>query len=351
VKRLIRASKTLRPRPGLIILACWVLLLFSILSATVIGVVNLPWKQTAMIIVNKIFSISPVGPSQYEAIIWQIRLPRVITAGMIGFTLGICGAVMQGLFRNPLASPGIVGASSGASLGAVIGIFLGWGSVSPWLLPLGAFLGSFLALVVVYILATRQGRTDVATLLLAGQAISALFSAIVALLYHFVDDGVLRQIVYWLMGDLAGKRWEHVLILSPFMIFGSLILLSFAQELNILMTGDDEARSLGVNVERTKRILLVVVSLMTGAAISISGIIGFVGLIVPHILRTLMGPDHRWLLPASALGGASLLILSDLVSRVAFAPIELRPGIVTSILGVPFLLYLLSKRREMIEWN
>lgn len=337
--------------PWLTLVVLPVVLGASIIFATAWGAVPIPYGETAKVILSRIPGIHLGVSPQFEAIIWSVRLPRVISAGLVGLCLGICGAAMQGFFRNPMASPGITGVSSGASMGAVAAIFLGWSSTNPWFLPAGAFVGALLATLTVYSLATRSGRTDTATLLLAGVAMSSFFSAGISLLYHFVDDGILRQIVFWLMGNLGGKRWEHVALLTPFAAIGSMAIWAFSRDLNIMMLGDDEARSLGVNVERSKRCLIVLVSLVAGAAVSVAGMIGFVGLIVPHILRHLTGPDHRWLLPASALGGAILLILSDLVARTAFAPIELRPGIVTAILGVPFFLYLLAKRRDMVQWT
>lgn len=337
--------------PGSVLLALAGTLVAAVVVATAVGVVSLPYGETARVIVAKLTGLPLEYAARNEAIIWSVRLPRVATAGLVGFGLGICGAAMQGLFRNPLASPGTVGVSSGASMGAVVAIFLGWQARNAWSVPLAAFAGAWLAVGVVYALSTRRGRTDTATLLLAGVAVSSFFSALISLLYHFVDDGVLRQIVFWLMGNLAGKRWEHVALISPFVLIGSALLWAYARDLNMLLAGDDEARSLGVPVEQTKRILLVLVASITGAAISTAGIIGFVGLVVPHILRGIVGPDHRWLLPASGLGGATLLILADLVARTAFAPIELRPGIVTSLLGVPFFLYLLMKRRELVRWT
>lgn len=344
-------SKARRSGPWITVIALSILLFASICLAAAIGVVRVPYTDTMRIVIGRMLSFDLSDVRQYEAIIWSVRLPRVVTAGLVGWALGICGAAMQGFFRNPMASPGIVGLSSGASLGAVVTIFLGLAAGNQWFLPLGAFVGGLLATGVVYVLATQGGRTDTATLLLAGVALSSFFSSLISLLYHFVDDGILRQVVFWLMGNLAGKRWEHVTVLTPFVFLGSFCLWLFAKDLNMMLLGDDEARSMGVQLERTKRILIVLVSVVAGAGIAIAGMIGFVGLIVPHMLRRIIGPDHRWLLPTSALGGAILLILSDLVARTVFAPVELRPGIVTSLLGVPFFLYLLFKRKDLAQWT
>lgn len=236
-------------------------------------------------------------------------------------------------------------------MGAVVAIFAGLQQTYAWAVPVAAFAGALLASWLAYIMATQRGRTDTATLLLAGVALSSLFGAIISLLYHFVEDGVLRQIVFWLMGNLSGKRWEHLSMVSPFVLLGVAGLMLLSSELNILSGGEEDARSLGVSVERVKRRVLVCVALASGSAISITGMIGFVGLIVPHTLRLLIGPDHRWLVPTSGLAGASFLIVCDLVARVAFSPVELRTGIVTAIVGVPFFLYLLFARREMVAWD
>lgn len=327
------------------------LLAAAVVVATAVGTVPVPYWDTARVVLAKALGLAwPVEPT-HEAIVWSVRLPRVLAAGIIGFALAVCGAAMQGLFKNPLASPDIIGVSSGGALGAVVGIVVGGAMVHPWLVPAAAFAGALATLVIVYALATRDGRTDMASLLLAGVAVSSFAGAAIALVYHFVDDGVLRQIVYWLMGNLAGKRWEHLSVMAPLVAVGSVGLWLHAWDLNLLLGGEDDARALGVPVERTKRWVMVLTALVTGAAVSVAGIIGFVGLIVPHMMRLLVGPDHRWLLPVSGLAGASFLILADLLARTAFSPVELRTGIVTALFGVPFFLYLLAQRRDMVRWT
>jgi len=327
------------------------LLVASAALAAAIGSVRLPYIETLWVIVAKSLRLPVALDPTHEAIIWSVRLPRVAAAGLVGFGLAVSGAAMQGLFKNPLATPGITGLSSGASLGAALAIFWGWQFIHPWLVPLAAFAGALLAVVIVYALSTRSGKTDTATLLLAGLAVSAFFDAVLSAVYHFVDAGVLREIVYWLMGNLGGKSWQHVVTVTPLILLGSLGLYAFAPDLNALVTGEDQARSVGVAVQRTKRAVLALVSLVTGAAISVAGLIGFVGLIVPHTMRFIVGPDHRWLLPASGLAGAAFLILCDLIARAAFSPIELRTGIVTAFFGVPFFLGILIKRWESVRWD
>lgn len=327
------------------------LLGFAVVLGTAVGQVRLPLAESFLVIVSKLFGLELELSPTSAAIVWSVRLPRVLVAGLVGFGLAVSGAAMQGLFRNPLASPGVSGVSSGASLGAAVAIFLQAQFIHVWLVPLAAFAGAFVALALVYALSTRGGRTDVSTLLLAGLAVGSFFSAIVSALYHFVDDGVLRQIVYWLMGNFSGMRWDHVAAMAPFILLGSGGLVAFARDLNGFALGEEEARSMGVDVEAVKRWVLLLVALVTGASISVSGMIGFVGLIVPHTVRLLVGPDHKWLLPASGLGGASFLIVCDLLSRTLFSPIELRPGIVTSLFGVPFFISLLLKHRDRVGWN
>src|SRR5690625_1046613 len=265
--------------PGLALVGLVALLFGSVVVATAIGSVPVPYGETARIVLTKAFGLPWAGNGTHEAIIWSVRMPRVLVAGLIGLGLGVSGAAMQGLFKNPLASPDLLGVSAGGAVGAAAAILAGWAFVHPWIVPGVAFVGALAAVSVVYVLGTRAGRTDIASLLLAGVAVGAFGSAIVSLMYHFVDDGVLRQIVFWLMGNLSGRRWEHVAVLTPFVLVSGVGLWLLSAELNVLMGGQDDARAMGVPVERTKRWVLVLVSLGTGAAVSVAGIIGFLGLI------------------------------------------------------------------------
>jgi len=279
--------------------------------------------------------------STHQTIVMRVRLPRILLAGVVGFALAAAGTVMQGFFRNPMADPSIIGVSSGAAAGAVA--FL----VVPVAIPFGlglqgaAFVGALLAAFGVYAIATEGGRTPIATLLLAGVAIQAFLGAVIAYLQLHSGDG-LRQVVHWLMGHLGNAGWDDVtvtLLLVP-LLFG--ILLAYARDLNVLLLGEEAAHGLGVEVERTKRILLSVSAVLTAAAVAVSGVIGFVGLIVPHMVRLVVGPDHRVLLPAAALAGASFLVLTDTIARAGAT--EIPVGIVTAALGAPFFLYLLRSR-------
>ena len=276
-----------------------------------------------------------------EAIVMRVRLPRISLAATVGFALATAGTVMQGFFRNPMADPSIIGVSSGAAVGAVAAI------VAPTVIPFGvglrgaAFIGAVVTAFVVYLVATDGGRTPVATLLLAGVAIQAFLGAVIAALQLYSGEG-LRAVVHWLMGHLGNAGWGDVTITLLIVPVLFVILLAYARDLNVLLLGEAAAAGLGVEVERTKRLLLAVSAVMTAAAVAVSGVIGFVGLIVPHMLRLLVGPDHRVLLPAAALGGASFLVITDTIARAGAT--EVPVGIVTAALGAPFFLYLLRSR-------
>ena len=291
---------------------------------------------------------------QVKTILLDIRLPRICLAILIGAILAISGAVMQGLFRNPLAAPSLIGVSSGASVGASVVIVLAGAwlqsntALGLSLVAVGAFIGSFLVTVLVYRLSTSALGTSVTTMLLAGIAVSALAGAVSGLLSYYADNEMLRQISIWQMGNLSTANWQRVLVLA---VVAILVLSLFPREsksLNALLLGESEARHLGIDVQQVKRKLILLTTLGIGTAVAIGGMIGFVGLIVPHIVRLLIGPDHRWLLPASALAGGVLLLLADTIARIIIAPTELPTGILTAILGAPFFIMLLvQKRREL----
>jgi len=274
-----------------------------------------------------------------EVIVRQLRLPRIVLGAVVGFALAAAGAVMQGFFRNPMADPSIIGVSSGAAVGAVATIAF------PLALPLGlqaaAFVGAIVTAFAVYLIATEGGRTPVATLLLAGVAVQALLGAVIS--YLLLQSGEsLDQAVYWLMGNLHNSQWSDVEVTLPLAILAFVVLVAYTRDLNVMLLGEEDASAVGIEVERTKRILLAVSSVITAAAVAVAGVIGFVGLVVPHIMRLVVGPDHRVLLPTSALAGASFLVLTDTVARAGAA--ELPVGIVTAALGAPFFLYLLRRR-------
>ncbi|MBB1248924.1 iron ABC transporter permease [Rhizobium sp. G21] len=284
--------------------------------------------------------------------ILDIRLPRAILGLMAGAGLAVSGAIMQGLFRNPLADPGVVGVSAGASLGAVGSIVLGASALAPlasllgpFLIPIAAFVGGLTVTMLLYAIASRDGETQVATLLIAGIAIGALAMAGTGLLVYMAEDQQLRDISFWSLGSLAGASWDKALITLG-VVGPSLIMLPFlARGLNAFTLGEAAAMHMGVPVETLKKACIFLVAAMTGVAVAFCGVIGFVGIIVPHILRLAIGPDHRFLLPASALLGGTLLIGADIAARIVVAPAELPIGILTALMGAPFFLWILFRGR------
>jgi len=257
---------------------------------------------------------------------------------------------MQGLFRNALASPDIIGGSSGGALGAVLAISSGLAMRSLFYLPIMSFVGSLLALFFVYAIATRHGRTPVSTLLLTGVALNVLIGAINSFLIslQWVRWEVAQEILFWLMGGLDSRTWQHVRMILPCFLIGLTIALVYSRDLDVLLLGEETALAVGTEVERVKRIIITSVALLTGAAVAVSGIISFAGLVVPHIVRLIIGPRHRYLLPASALTGATFLILTDILARTLRPPEEIRLGIITAALGAPFFLYLLLRHHRTI---
>ncbi|MCG6384320.1 iron ABC transporter permease [Vibrio fluvialis] len=287
-------------------------------------------------------------------VIHEIRFPRTLLCMLVGAILALCGTVMQGLFRNPLAEPGIIGVSAGASLGAALAIVL-LGNLNVdarWMnaitLPLCAFLGGALTTIVVYRLGTNKFGTSVTIMLLAGVAISAVSGAGIGYLNYVADDQMLRDLTLWSMGSFAGANWQSITLCGITLLGLYFYFTRRAMALNALLLGESEARHLGIPIQRLKRALIVLSAIGVGVTVSAAGMIGFVGLVVPHLGRMLVGPDHRNLLPISALLGALLLTIADMFARVAAAPAELPIGIVTALVGAPFFLYLLFKQKGKI---
>lgn len=295
--------------------------------------------------------------SQMEQVImWDIRLPRLAIGLMVGAGLAVSGSVMQGLFRNPLADPGIVGVSAGAGLGAITAIVLGailptWmgAAAGQHLVAIAAFLGAWGTTLLLYRVATRHGRTSVATMLLAGIALAALAGAISGVMIFMANDQQLRDLTFWGLGSLAGASWVKVMTAGPMILLAVGAALFLGRGLNGLALGEATAAHIGIDVQRMKFIAILAVAAASGAAVAVSGGIGFVGIVVPHLLRLATGPDHRTLLPNAALLGASLLVLADMLARVIIAPAELPIGIVTAVLGAPVFLWILLKRRGLVE--
>lgn len=348
----IQNSGGVYPRLRLILPVMLAILAVVLVFATAIGAVYVPFLQTVKIILkNWGLPLEGDFTKGQESIIFFVRFPRVVVAALVGAALAISGAAIQGLFRNPMADPGVIGVSSGAGLGAVAAIALGLTAKSIYFTPLFASLGALAAVTVVFLLSVRGGKIPVLTLILAGIAVSTFIGAITSVLLTMINDYQVRAFLFWTVGGLSDRRWEHVSLAGVPILVCISVLLLFSRDLNIMLLGEEEAQAVGLNPSRTRKQLLFLVSLTTAMAVSVSGSISFVGLIVPHILRLLVGPDHRRLLPASALGGAIFLVICDLIARVIIIPREVGVGIVTSLIGAPYFLYLLMKaKKEGGEW-
>ena len=345
-------TSTFSTRP--LFIALGLLLVLALWLSLALGPVSLPLGDTlsATLRLLGLPVTADASVQQAELILAQIRMPRTLLGLAVGMVLALCGVAMQGLFRNPLADPGLVGVSSGAALGAAVAIVGGaaFGGLpeafAPYLLSACAFVGGLLVTALVYRLGRRDGQTNVATMLLAGIALTALAGAAIGLFTYLADDATLRTLTFWNLGSLNGASYARLWPLLLATLAVALWLPRRARALNALLLGESEARHLGFDVECLKRELVFCTALGAGAAVAAAGLIGFIGLVVPHLMRLLVGPDHRLLLPASALAGASLLLLADLVARLALAPAELPIGIVTALIGAPFFLYLLVRGRS-----
>ncbi|MBI2845402.1 MAG: iron ABC transporter permease [Chloroflexi bacterium] len=327
-----------------------VFLLGAVLLGTAGGAVPIPLERILAVLGQELGVADSVGDlsPQEVAIVMEVRLPRVITAAVVGAGLALAGAIFQGLLRNPLADPYVIGTAAGAALGATLAILASTGLATFGFLPVpaAAFLGALLAVSIVYRISLVGSRTPIITLLLAGFAVSSVLTAVMAFLW-LLNDVTLKRTIYWTMGGFSGSGWSKLAVVVPLLLGAGLVSRVFTADLNALLLGEEAAAHLGVEVERRKLLLLALGSLLTAAAVSISGLIGFVGLIIPHSARLLFGPEHRPLLPASALIGAIFLVLADLFSRTLLAPQEIPVGIITALIGAPFFIYLLrSYKRE-----
>ena len=285
--------------------------------------------------------------SAEESVVSIIRLPRTLMAAAVGAGLGVSGAALQGLFRNPLAEPSLIGVSSGAAFAAELVLVLGFSGA--FALPLGAFAGGLLVSLLIYAFARRGGRMQMATMLLAGIAINAALGAAISFLVFLADDAALRDITFWLLGSLSGSVWRLVAVCAPLILAASVVLARCGGSLNLLSLGDAEARHMGVRVERSQFVIVAAAALATSAGVAVAGIVGFVGLAAPHIVRLAVGPDHRRLLPASALAGAILVLGADLFARTIVEPAEMPVGIVTAVIGTPIFLLLIDRARRRLE--
>ena len=337
-------------------------LVFALVAAMIIsvgsGAVSIPPKTVILILLEYAGIVSNDNQiEQYAAIVQGIRLPRVIMAMLVGATLAVSGAALQGLFRNPLADPTLIGVSSGAAFAAACVIILGSSLVdvlpkflSELTLPIAAFLGGLLATWLVYTISTKSGRTSVATMLLGGIAVNALAAAGIGMLVFTADDLQIRDLTFWTLGSLGSSTWQTVSTTLLFLMIPIVGLPLLSKSMNVMMLGEKEANHLGIHTQLVKKLVILISAVGIGAAVAVSGIIGFVGLVVPHLLRLFIGPDNRFLIPASILLGALLLLASDLFARMIVVPAELPIGIVTSIIGAPFFLWLLMRNRNLANY-
>ncbi len=288
--------------------------------------------------------------AQQSLVLSELRLPRVLMAALVGAGLAVAGVSLQALFRNPLAEPGLIGVSSSAALGAVLVIVLGgslWGTVSSWQMSVTAFVFAAVMTLLLYGVATRRGRTDVALMLLAGVAINAIAGALTGLLITISNDTQMRSVIFWMMGSLSNTAWQDVSLVATVMLLALVALLRLTKPLNAFLLGEQACLHMGYSVQKLKWQVMGLSALVVGSAVALVGVIGFVGLIVPHMVRLWVGPDHRQLIPLSALGGALLLVVADLFARSLLQPAELPIGLLMALLGGPFFLVMLLKRRGL----
>ena len=361
-RRAADAEPPARPRSSASFRAgsMWWLALSAVLIAVAlanlaVGAFDVEVGRVAGIIADRIGLDALIGAQAWtareEAVVWSIRLPRVVLAVAVGAGLGIAGAALQGMFRNPLADPALIGVSSGSAFAAALAIVAGVGGLAGFGRPLAAFAGGLLTTLLIYSFSRRSGRMDPAAMLLAGVAVNAALAAGISFLTFAADEPELRDIVFWLMGSLAGSNWDLALAAAPLIFAAAAVLVRLGGSLNLLALGQAEARHMGVRVERTQVLLVSASALAAGAGVAAAGVVGFVGLMAPHIVRLAVGADHRRLMPASALGGAILVLAADLFARMALSPSELPLGIVTAIVGTPLFLLLIDRSRRRLAMS
>lgn len=326
-------------------------LLTGCLLSAAIGAYNIPLGDVLSSVQHRTGLGGQALDRVGESVLWNVRLPRVVLALLVGASLGCAGALMQGVFGNPLAEPGVIGISAGAAVGAVASIALGLSFLGNWTITVCAFVAGLITVLLVYSLSRSGGRTEVVTLILTGIAVNAFAGALIGLSIFFADNAQITQITFWQLGSLSQATWPKVLAVLPCALAGLLIAPFHSRKLDLLALGERPARHLGVDVERLRIVLVLVVALLTAAAVAVAGIISFVGLLVPHLLRMANGPGHRFLVPGSALGGALVLVAGDLAARTVAAPAELPLGVLTALFGSPFFFWLLRRtRRKQGGW-
>ncbi|ROR72296.1 iron complex transport system permease protein [Bogoriella caseilytica] len=335
-------------RSGLTFGALALVLLVLVAVSAGSGQMNIPVTEVAGSVLRRLGL--PWGPApaadHAEAALYLVRFPRVMLTVLVGAALAIGGVLMQGIFGNPLAEPGVVGVSAGAAAGACLVIVTGFSGLGEWSVVAAAFGGGLLATWLVYTTARQSGRTEVVTLILTGVAVNAVGGALIAFFTFIGDASAREEIVFWQLGSFNGTRWQHVAVVAPIVLVGCALAWSLARRLDLLALGERPARHLGVEVERLRGVAIVIVALLTSAAVAFTGIIAFVGLVVPHLLRMVLGPGHRLLLPAAILGGAVLLSAADLGARTLVSFADLPIGMLTALIGGPFFFYLIRRTRR-----
>lgn len=338
-----------------ILISFGIALVVVFLLSLSIGQMFIPVREIAVIFLNKLGLTSATVDPVHETVLWSIRLPRVVMTALIGAALGVSGAALQGLFRNPLVEPGLIGVSSGASL-AVVSLIVFGSSLSfdihsigmSVIMPAFAFGGGLLATMLVMQIGRSMGPSTIAMLILAGVAVNALCGALMGLVIFNANENQLHMFMFWTLGDLGGASWSSLAIAAPILLAGSFFLLKYSNALNAIALGESEAFHMGVDVNRVKRSIVFLSALTVGTSVSLAGAIGFVGLVVPHLVRVTFHSDNKLVMPASAIGGPLLLILADMVARTMYAPTELPIGVMTALIGTPFFIFLLirSKRKN-----
>jgi iron complex transport system permease protein len=355
----MNAAVTLRDlRTTVVLVGLGASLLVATIFSLTIGAVSIPAGDVVVILLQKLGLFQSTAVDEMHTVVLSsIRIPRIVMTMLIGGALGVSGAALQGLFRNPLVEPSLIGVSGGSAAAVVVLIVFG-GPLSVYLaawvydslLPIVAFAGGLSATFLVLRLSSELGRTNVAVLILTGVALNALAEAVIGLAIFYADDNQLRTFTFWTLGDLGGATWQKLGFAAPFLIGSTGALLFFARSLNALALGEAEAYHIGVDVERTKKLIILFAALAVGVSVSLSGMIGFIGLVVPHVIRLSFQADNRLVLPASVLGGALLLVLADVIARTVVSPSELPIGVVTALIGAPFFVALLlnaKKRHEL----
>jgi len=327
------------------------LLLFTICVSATIGSVHIPLQQIPAILLHQIPWLQDIipktWPGSYEQILLKVRIPRIAIGVLVGACLSLSGAAFQGVLRNPLADPYTLGVSSGASVGAAFMIYFGiqYSLVGQWSVPIVAFTTGVLTLWLVMRLAQDEGKIPTERLILAGVVMQAFLGAFVSLLVA-LSDKTINEIMFWLMGSLSLRGWAYTAVLGPYLVIGFIVVMGYARTMNILALGEREAAHLGIRVDRTKVIILLTATFMTAAAVSVSGVIGFVGLIVPHMIRLMVGSNYRLIVPLSAIGGGIYMVIADTLARSVLAPTEIPLGVVTAFIGAPFFAYLLHRNKK-----